>query len=308
MSGALSGIGKYLDGLGLAYYFFCIMSGKFSDAYLDCTKDDIKKITDNREKIELTRSVLADSRSLEIYDSLLVARTSDDPVKRFSLLCEIVTDDQYFPDQIPFFSLSRDEIFVDAGACRGDSIVNFIKRSDGNYGHIHSFEPDPANFAHLKKLASNYQNVTCYNKGLYSTEKTLKFVGGAGGSSAIKDVVDTYGINRDLLIQRTGSTTESMKIEVCSIDNTINSHVTFIKMDIEGSELEALKGASQKLVKYKPKLAICIYHKIEDFWEIPLFIHNLVPEYQLFIGQHVVTWSCSETVLYAAVNGDRVRT
>ncbi|GHT02451.1 hypothetical protein AGMMS50276_32370 [Synergistales bacterium] len=64
---------------------------------------------------------------------------------------------------------------------------------------------------------------------------------------------------------------DAMEVEVCSIDETIGTLVTFIAMDIEGSELEALKGAERTIRNYMPKLAISIYHKIEDFWEIPLY-------------------------------------
>ena len=77
--------------------------------------------------------------------------------------------------------------------------------------------------------------------------------------------------------------------------------MTFIKMDIEGSELEALKGASTTISANKPKLAICVYHKIEDFWEIPIYINKLAPEYKFYVGHHTVSLTCPETVLYATL-------
>ena len=68
-------------------------------------------------------------------------------------------------------------------------------------------------------------------------------------------------------------------------------------MDIEGSEIKALEGAKNTISKYKPNLAICIYHKTDDLWKIPDLIHKMVPEYQLYIRHH----SCIfyDTVLYA---------
>ena len=70
-------------------------------------------------------------------------------------------------------------------------------------------------------------------------------------------------------------------------------------MDIEGSELAALKGAKRIIKQYKPKLAICVYHKCEDIFKIPLYLHELVPEYKIMIRQH--RYDLYDTVLYAYV-------
>lgn len=85
---------------------------------------------------------------------------------------------------------------------------------------------------------------------------------------------------------------------VC-LDDFLQEKVTFIKMDIEGAEMDALKGAEQTIRKYKPKLAISIYHEENDFWEIPLLIKSFVPEYQFYVRHH--SDNCSETILYAII-------
>jgi len=92
-----------------------------------------------------------------------------------------------------------------------------------------------------------------------------------------------------------------MSIEVKSIDNLNLENVTFIKMDIEGAELNALKGAEKTLLRDKPKLAICIYHSNEDMICIAEYIHNLVPEYKLYVKQHFLFPSAASTVLYATM-------
>ena len=71
---------------------------------------------------------------------------------------------------------------------------------------------------------------------------------------------------------------------------------TFIKMDIEGSELEALKGAKNQIMNYSPRLAICVYHKREDLITIPQYIKKLVPEYKLYLRAHFPY--ASELVIY----------
>jgi len=73
--------------------------------------------------------------------------------------------------------------------------------------------------------------------------------------------------------------------------------VTYIKMDIEGAELNALKGAANTIKKNKPRLAICVYHKPEDILEIPVFLSELVPSYQFYLRHHSQYYI--ETVLYA---------
>ena len=74
--------------------------------------------------------------------------------------------------------------------------------------------------------------------------------------------------------------------------------VTFIKMDIEGAELESLKGAGRIIIReQKPKLAICVYHKKEDIFDIPEYILSLNPKYKLYLRHYTLgEW---DTVLYA---------
>ena len=90
-------------------------------------------------------------------------------------------------------------------------------------------------------------------------------------------------------------------IKVCSFDNldVPDRNVSFVKMDIEGSERKALEGMKNTILKYKPKLAICVYHKFEDLWELPLYIKKLVPEYKLYIRNY--TTYLDEIVLYATI-------
>ena len=87
---------------------------------------------------------------------------------------------------------------------------------------------------------------------------------------------------------------------VDSIDNVCGKdRVTFIKMDIEGSEAKALRGAEKTIRRDKPRLAISIYHKPEDYFEIPFLIKEMVPEYKLYIRHH--TFNKNNTVVYAVL-------
>ena len=67
---------------------------------------------------------------------------------------------------------------------------------------------------------------------------------------------------------------------------------------LPGAEMDALQGMQRMIAQYKPKLAVCVYHKPEDLWEIPLYIHKLVPGYRLILRQHSSLMDY-DTVLYA---------
>jgi hypothetical protein len=89
---------------------------------------------------------------------------------------------------------------------------------------------------------------------------------------------------------------------VDTIDNiTAGEPVTYIKFDVEGAELEALKGAEQTVKKYRPAMGISIYHRERDLIDIPVYIKQLVPEYRLYFRVHKKL--AIDTVLYVMVNG-----
>ena len=87
------------------------------------------------------------------------------------------------------------------------------------------------------------------------------------------------------------------KIDVTTIDEEIKQHVSMIKMDIEGLELDALKGCKRILSEDAPRLAICVYHRINDIIEIWKFLKKTQPQYKFYLRHH--NWGATETVLYA---------
>lgn len=211
-----------------------------------------------------------------------------------------LNESQYFDEVLSF---GRDEIFIDAGSYDFFTSCLFIKRMNNlgfGYKKIYAFEPDVANFRNCQKKIENLglNNISLINAGLWSTNTELQFNSLANAGSFIEKARiqdDTFEGLKNLNIN-------SEKLKVVSLDSCIKEKVTFIKMDIEGAEIEALKGAKNILIRDKPKLAICIYHKKEDLWEIPYYIKNLVPEYKLYI-RHYSNYA-HETVLYAVCEGE----
>ncbi len=161
---------------------------------------------------------------------------------------------------------------------------DFIKRCP-NYKGIIAFEPNLASYNDCQRIAEiqKIRDFMIYNVGLWDERAELSFfTAESGGSSRVA---------------------ENGKDKVCvdSLDNILQGDVvSFIKMDIEGAELKALYGCKGTLRKHKPKLAICVYHKKEDIVEIPLYLHDIVPEYKFYMKHYSVR--ANETVLYAVAD------
>ncbi len=188
---------------------------------------------------------------------------------------------QYFD----VFAPEKDEVFVNAGAFQGETDIDFVKWANGSYKKIYSFEPmkNDAEICRKQYIENNISNIELLCKGTWSETGYMSFTEGASQGR-----IDENGDNR----------IETIKIDD-AVANLEGGRVTFIKMDIEGAELKALQGARETIQKDKPRMAICIYHKPEDLYEIPGYLLSLVPEYRFKVRQYTsMNW---ETVLYAVV-------
>lgn len=221
---------------------------------------------------EQTYNWFADVRSKKVFIDYLRLCFITQPVAP----CPIIT--QYFD---PVVNLSDREVFVDCGAYTGDTAEIFMRNTNNKYAHYYAFEPDGEHFKEAEKFLMNKQNTTLTKKGLFSTETILNFKDGYTSCSKICDTGEAV-------------------VKVTSIDKYFSDkpHIpTFIKMDIEGAELEALEGAEFIIRKHKPKLAICVYHRPEDLYEIPEIIKSYREDYKLYLRHYTDTYS--ELVLYA---------
>lgn len=180
---------------------------------------------------------------------------------------------------------------LDCGACYGDTALMFALKT-GPRGRVLSFEPHP-----LLSVLWKY-NVGLNPELAPRLELLKKGVGETQSEAAF--VLNGPGSHREGTF---GEWKGSAKIAVIDIDQAMRErglrNVNYIKMDVEGAELSALRGAEETIRKFRPKLAVCVYHKPEDYLTIPSFIHNLGLGYNFYLEHHYVNaW---ETVLYARV-------
>lgn len=241
-----------------------------ASAYLD--NQNIEAIGDQLERVRCTFS---DERSRQVFDVILSRTLGNDGTNLMPSICE---PNQYFvPGLVP---LSAYESYVDIGAYDGDTLKCFIKSTGGVFEQIHAFELDPANYKLLDKAAQQLpyaDRIHIYNLGVWDKEGEVSFNPGKSQS--------TVGCGES-------------KANVVPLDKILaGQRVSFIKMDIEGAELNALRGAQTIIRQQKPKLAICVYHHLSQLIEVPLYIRGLLPDHKLYLRHH--TNLEYETVCYA---------
>ena len=187
----------------------------------------------------------------------------------------------YFPGDL--VRPRTDEVFVDCGAFTGDTIDAFVAARGGQFDRIVAVEPDPLNCAALRQRVATWSGqdrdrVRIAPVAVGSSRGTLRFetTGTAGSSMGSGD--DT--------------------VEVVPLDEILADYLpTYIKFDVEGAERDALTGGSKVIATNMPVLAVCLYHRPEDLWDLPLLVQSMRPDYRLYVRRHSdERW---ETVLYA---------
>lgn len=216
-----------------------------------------------------------DYESKESFIAYLKSRYFSDWTYIQSHVCKKM----YFPE---FIKINNQESVIDCGAFDGDTLKLFLNKTDEWINYI-AFEPSNKPHEDLIKYIETHQiqNIKTYKIGVWNKKTTLSFV----EENDISRIVE-------------GGVANGTKIEVDAIDNLCSDiQVTYIKMDLEGSELVALEGAKHTILKNKPKLAISIYHKPSDLINIYLYIKNMNLDYKFYFRIHTTVGS--DAVLYA---------
>ena len=247
---------KLFSDLGFRNFYYSFKREMQCYDLLISKKEENRGIIDlHSENIQRARSLFKEQKSLDIFDARLNAHYNND----FIALERLYSTPTDFPKDI--FSFTENEVFVDAGVWIGDSSCEFSNLVHGKYNFIHAFEPSEI----LAFVASrnfdlyNIKNIELHPYALYDREGAVSF-------------------DQDLtfqgLVAGRVSNTGSLTVPCTSLDIFFKTRgggglPSIIKMDIEGSEVAALSGARKIIGEAMPKLAICVYHKLEDLWEVP---------------------------------------
>ncbi len=198
----------------------------------------------------------------------------------FDNLPRPVGEEIYFPASL--IKLSRHEVFVDCGAYDGDTIRDFLKNCNELFRRVHAFEADHQNFAKLKRFIGALpvllrERIQIVEKAIAESAGVLRF--SATGTDAA--AVSAQGV----------------EVASVALDTQLAEPPTIIKMDIEGSEPEALRGASRVISTHAPILCVCVYHAQDHLWRIPQQIADFGAGYQMHLRPHLqASW---DLVCYA---------
>jgi len=206
-------------------------------------------------------------------------------LKYFTSLDSAVTankrsaEETYFPPEL--VQVHSDEVFVDCGAYDGDTLRDFVRRCEGRFRRFIAIEPDPASYSRLTEMA----------RGIDGEVETYPFALGSEPGVVQFEASGTLG-------SRMGAAGE-IPVRRETLDTILaDCRPTFIKMDIEGAEIDALHGARRTIERASAVLAVCLYHRLDDLWNAAIAIDELSKSgYRLHLRRHAEdSW---ETICYA---------
>ena len=257
---------------------FAFLYWKHPDLYLPHYALDVPhKVLLAADDVRAAFELFNDEASLREFVGQIRWRLTLD----FDALPLPVEHEIYFPDDLT--KVTPDEVFVDCGAYDGDTAKRFLERNGNRFASFIAFEPDPVNFRHLEEAvaaapAPIRTKVSCEPYAVGARTEKVRFEATGTASSSVGQ--------------------GSLELDCVTLDEALGGRrPTWIKMDIESAEIDALKGAEKTIRTNLPVLAICVYHLQDHVWKIPLQIHRLSSDYRLFLRPHVIeSW---DLVCYA---------
>lgn len=264
---------------------FGVVFWKYPEVFLPHYSFDMPhKVLSQRVDVRSAFELLEDDASRAEFVAQIRWRLHLD----FDGLPRPVKHEIYFPNDL--VAITNQEVFVDCGAFDGDTMECFLHERGESFMKFIAFEADPKNFDKLKRNVAKNSNclqnkITIYPLAVGARREKVRFNASGTEASAV------------------GS--GSLEIECAPLDEVLaKSPPTWVKMDIEGSELDALEGARGIITSSLPVLAVCVYHQQDHIWRIPTLINEMSNKYQFFLRPHLLeSW---DLVLYAVPRERRI--
>ena len=253
---------------------------KYSDIFLPYFNIDVPDVMfSETNEIQKALNLWADNHSKTEYIAQFQWRILRD---FYAVWNKTPTNELYFPKDL-WTSIDK-EVFIDCGAFRGDTIKNFIGNYDSVCSKIIAIEPDPENYKYLNKFISKLpENI---NKKIFTYPTAIGKKSGEISFDISGTVASAINSESDI------------KVKCSTLDSLCEGfEPTFVKIDVEGAELDVLKGAKKIISKARTIWAVCLYHRQTDLWRIPLYFNKLSDDYLFYLRRYAEeSW---ELILYA---------
>lgn len=229
---------------------------------------DVYLMEKHEEEIAQVYDLMADELSREVFEKIVRFRLLDDSIE----VPTMTQEKQYF--EYGFYEKRSDEVFIDCGAFNGISLKTFLRENENTFEGYYGLEPDKANYEKLEEYADTLpknmkKKLHIVPKAVWKDDRGLQLYALHGPGSFAADIGNE-------------------QVETVTIDELLQGEkATYIKMNIEGSEKEALQGAEKTIREYKPRLAIAGYHRTDDFWKIPLMMKRYREDYKIYLRSYM---------------------
>lgn len=223
----------------------------------------------NKEEYEKVYNLLSDKKSKEIFENLINFKISFD----FDFMEGFINNhkEQYFDKEL--IPNIKNCVFLDGGSYIGDTLPQIIANFP-DFKKIYCCEPNSLHMSIAKRD--------------FGLNKKIEFINCGLGKEKV--------VSKEEIKQQHHGEHDFQAQNIDTIDNLIKEKIDFIKLDIEGAEQDALKGAKNTIKKHNPILAVCIYHKAQDWYKVPEIVLEIRDDYDIYLRHYME--GIYETVMY----------
>lgn len=232
---------------------------------------DLDYAREHRDELEKVYDLLADGQSKKVFENVIRYKLSGD----LSLLSEVETPSE---EKFDLLNIGTEEIYADLGAYDGDTVIEFLNETSLQFTKIYAMEPDSKNYRKMKRRLYMIGSaiLEAYNCGAWDEDTSVIFDLRSGRSS--RAVPDKNAVLNPARFR---------EVKMMKVDTMLRGQpVTYLKMDVEGAEEQALNGARETIANFSPKMNIALYHRNEDMFKIPLLVNSMQKKYKLYMRHH----------------------